>query len=387
MTQPQKKLIRITTIPLSLEKLLEGQLRYMNQFYKVTAISAEKERLEKLGVTEGVKTYSVALTRKITPLQDVKAVYKLYRFFKKEKPFIVHTHTPKAGIVGMMAAWLASVPHRLHTVAGLPLMEAQGVKRTVLNTVEKATYYFATKIYPNSQGLKTFIEKEHFTKPAKLKIIGAGSSNGIDTTYFDPEKYNSTKDQETRAAWNIAPTAFVFLFVGRLVADKGINELVAAFSKLSKLHENCTLLLVGPLENELDPLLPITLQHIAAHPNIITTGYQQDVRPFFAMSNALVFPSYREGFPNVVLQAGAMGLPSIVSDINGCNEIITQGENGLIIPKKDEEALREAMQKLLTNTALQENLRSQARKSITTRFDRKKMWEAIYQEYQLLDSN
>ncbi|EDM42996.1 glycosyl transferase, group 1 [unidentified eubacterium SCB49] len=382
MTKP--KLIRITTIPLSLEKLLEGQLSFMQQYYDVTAVAAEEERLSQYGKDNGVETFHLNLTRKITPIKDFLAVVKLYVFLKKTKPTIVHTHTPKAGIVGMMAAWLARVPHRLHTVAGLPLMEATGIKRTILNTVEKLTYYFTTKVYPNSEGLKTFIETENLTHPSKLKIIGTGSSNGIDTTYFDPNLFSETQNEQSRASWKIPETDFVFIFVGRLVADKGINELVKAFSAITTTHKNSTLLLVGPLESELDPLLPETLKLISENPKIVTTDYQKDVRPFFAISNALAFPSYREGFPNVVMQAGAMGLPSIVSNINGCNEIIEEGVNGLIIPKKNDNALQEAMQKLLTDVSLQEKLSNQARKSITSRFERMHMWNAIYKEYQSL---
>ena len=133
------KLIRITTVPLSLEKLLEGQLEFMQNYFEVTAISSEKERLDAEGKKQGVATFYLEMTRQITPLKDIAAVFKLYHFLKKEKPSIVHSHTPKAGVVGMMAAWLARVPNRLHTVAGLPLMETTGLKRKVLNVVEKLT--------------------------------------------------------------------------------------------------------------------------------------------------------------------------------------------------------------------------------------------------------
>src|SRR5690554_4754320 len=224
-------LIRITTIPLSLELLLKGQLEFMQKHFEVVAISADKEELERLGKERGYPTYHVEMTRQITPVADLKAVYKLYKYFKKEKPTIVHSHTPKAGIVGMMAAWMAKVPHRLHTVAGLPLMEATGTKRKLLDFVEKLTYRFATKVYPNSKGLYDFIVAEKLAKPEKLKIIGQGSSNGIDTTYFNPILF-ATQRNTLRQELNIPHDSFVFVFVGRLVGDKGINELVAAFEKL-----------------------------------------------------------------------------------------------------------------------------------------------------------
>jgi glycosyltransferase involved in cell wall biosynthesis len=374
-------LIRITTVPISLEKLLEGQLAYMSNYFEVIAISAEKERLENYGEKEKVRVFPLELTRKITPIKDIAAVFKLYRFLKKEKPSIVHTHTPKAGIVGMTAAWFAGVPNRLHTVAGLPLMEATGLKRQVLNFVEKLTYRFATKVYPNSIGLYDFIITERFTKPSKLSIIGNGSSNGIDTTYFDPADYSEDYKILLRDKLKIPQEHFLYIFVGRLVKDKGINELIATFSKISETNGNVSLLLVGPFENDLDPLKQETIQVIKNHPNIYTVGYQNDVRSYFAIANALVFPSYREGFPNVVLQAGAMGLPSIVTNINGCNEIVDQGENGIIIPPKNENALFDAMELLANEPVVFDKLKSSTRNIIVKKYSRKELWEALLEEY------
>jgi len=380
------KLIRITTIPLSLEKLLEGQLTFMNQYFKVTAVSSEKERLEKYGQDNKVDTFCVEMTREITPLKDLKAVFNLYQYFKKEQPLIVHTHTPKAGIVGMLAAKLAGVPIRLHTVAGLPLMETTGSKRKVLNFVEKLTYTLATKVYPNSRGLYEIILKEKFASPSKLKVLGKGSSNGIDTSYFDPSKYSSEFKLNLRQELKIPEANLLFIFIGRLVSEKGINELIRAFGKLHRSNPDCNLLLVGPFEQELDPLKPETLELIQTHPGIISVGYQLDVRPYLAISDVLTFPSYREGFPNVVMQAGAMNLPSIVTDINGCNEIISEGKNGLIIPVKDENALYCSMLNLLGNEDLRFSIASKARREITSNYERKEFWKILLKEYQELES-
>ncbi|MBZ0327466.1 MAG: glycosyltransferase family 4 protein [Altibacter sp.] len=377
----KQKLIRITTVPLSLEKLLEGQLAFMNDYYEVIAVSSDKVHLENYGKNEGVGTFHVSLTRKITPFRDLVSVFKLVKFFKKEKPLIVHTHTPKAGIVGMLAAYLAKVPIRLHTVAGLPLMEASGLKRKILNTVEILTYRFATGVYPNSKGLYDFILENGFTKAHKLKIIGNGSSNGIDATYFDPKEFSEKTIQTTRNELGIPLEDFVFIFVGRIVADKGINELIAAFSKLFKTEKSVSLLLVGPLEADLDPLLPETSELITAHPKIFTVGYKEDVRPYFVSSNALVFPSYREGFPNVVLQAGAMGLPGIVTNINGCNEIISEGINGMLIPVKHSDAIYNAMKKLIADKNLVVNLSKNARKEIISKYKREEICRALLTEY------
>lgn len=379
------KLIRITTVPISLEKLLEGQLMYMNDHYEVTAVSAEKPRLDKYGVDNKVATFWVEMTRAITPAQDLKAVYKLYKYFQNVNPEIVHTHTPKAGIVGMLAAKLAGVPIRLHTVAGLPLMEATGVKRKILNAVESFTYSLATRVFPNSYGLKKIILDANFTREDKIKVIGEGSSNGIDTQYFNPENYSEEFRNSFRTKLNIPQNNFVFIFIGRLVSEKGINELVAAFSELCENNSAVSLLLVGQFEEELDPLSMETLELIKTHSGIISVGYQQDVRPYFSISDILTFPSYREGFPNVVMQAGAMGIPSIVSDINGCNEIIIEEVNGLIIPAKNKEALKSSMSRFLEDTNLSVKLGKTARSEITSKYERKIFWQVLLNEYKSLE--
>ena len=371
----------------------------MNQFYEVTAISADPKELKRVAEKYGVKHYSIEMTRTISPLKDLVAAWKLYNFLRREKPEIIHSHTPKAGIVGMMAAWFAGVPHRFHTVAGLPLLEAQGFKRIILNSVEKLTYQFATKVYPNSFEMEKILIKANFCPKEKLHVIGNGSSNGIDVTYYNENQISMTDQQNLKKQLDIQDGDFVFIFVGRLVKDKGINELVAAFKTLeftqpqshpvtqSPNHPvpqspNHKLLLVGPLEQDLDPLFSEILKEIETNPNIISVGFQEDVRIYFSISHCLVFPSYREGFPNVVLQAGAMSLPSIVTNINGCNEIVTHGENGLIIPEKNEKELGEAMKKMVDNPELFLKMKTQAREKITDRYSHKKVWEALLQEYQ-----
>lgn len=382
-----KKLIRITTVPLSLKVLLKGQLRFMaSNGFDVKGVSSEGEELREVHENEGIAVEAITMSRKITPFQDLKSLWEMWNFLRKEKPQIVHTHTPKAGIIGMLAARLAGVPHRLHTVAGLPLMEAIGTKRKILNFVEKLTYSSATRVYPNSKGLYDFILQNNFTQSNKLKIIANGSSNGIDTTFFSPDQVTELERVTLREKLNIQPDNFVFVFVGRIVSDKGINELIKAFSELQAAENNepagIKLLLVGGLENDLDPLNPETLAEINQNKDIISVGFQQDVRSFFAIADALVFPSYREGFPNVVMQAGAMGLPSIVSDINGCNEIIIEGENGLIIPSKNVEKLKEKMLTLAKDKNLYTKLKGNSRRMIENRYEQSVVWNALLEEYE-----
>ncbi|TBW25609.1 glycosyltransferase family 1 protein [Gramella sp. KN1008] len=357
----------------------------MNDHYEVIAIAAEERRLEKYGRHNGVRTFCVDMTRAITPFQDLRSLWVLYKFLKKEKPLIVHTHTPKAGIIGMLAAKLAGVPLRLHTVAGLPLMETSGVKRRVLEAVEKLTYKMAVRVYPNSFELKKIILKEGYINKDKLKVLGEGSSNGIDTGYFNPALYNE-EIKGVREELGIPYEDFIFIFIGRLVKEKGIKELVKAFVNLQNNHPNTSLLLVGPFERDLDPLDDEVFDLIDSHQKIFTTGYQQDVRPYLAAADVLAFPSYREGFPNVVMQANAMNLPAIVTNINGCNEIITERENGIIIPVKDQDALERAMFKMMTDKEFRLILAKNARKLIEKKFERKTFWEILLKEYKDLEA-
>ena len=377
------KLFRVTTVPESLNILLRGQHKFMStNGFEVIGISSAGNALYEVSQEEEIRVIEINMSRKITPIKDFLSVYNLYKLIKKEKPIIVHSHTPKAGAVAMMAAKIANVPIRLHTVAGLPLMEAKGIKRKLLNFVEKVTYACATKVYPNSKGLYDFIVEEELISSIKMKIIANGSSNGIDTSYFDSERISENQREEFLTRLIIQKKNFVFIFVGRLVGDKGINELIDAFARIK--DSNVKLLLVGGLESDLDPLKSETIHEIDKNKNIISVGFQKDVRPYFAISHCLVFPSYREGFPNVVLQAGAMGLPSIVSNINGCNEIIQEGINGSIIPSKDRESLYTVMHKIISDEAWRKQLAGNARDIIVSHYEQKLVWDALLIEYKHL---
>ncbi len=359
----------------------------MSDYFEVIGISSTTPKgfLEYIAEDQGIRTIPVEMTRKVTPFKDLMAIIRLYRIFRHEKPHIVHTHTPKAGMVGIIAAYLARVPHRLHTIAGLPLLEITGFKRSILNIVEKITYSCATKVYPNSQGLKQIAIDLKFAKPEKLKVIGKGSSNGIDTSHYDSGLFSTDEVEKLRTSLGIDKQDFVYLFVGRLVKDKGINELVKAFEKLASEINGLKLLLVGFYEKDLDPLEKATERNIETNENIVMAGPQRDVRPYMALSDLLVFPSYREGFPNVVMEAGSMGLPCIVTDINGCNEIIINGENGMLVPPKSEDELYNLMKGLYLDHKKLKNLAKNARELITSRYEREYIWSELLKEYQQLN--
>lgn len=354
----------------------------MSSFYDVLAVSSPEKALEDVSKQEGVRTASVAMTRSITPAKDIKALWQLYCLFKKEKPAIVHTHTPKAGLLGMMAGRLAGVPIRIHTVAGMPLMESRGMKQKLLKGTERLTYLCATRVYPNSKNLAEYINENRFCNKEKLKVLGNGSSNGIDMEFFQADPAVLTAAAELRKCLELTESRFVFVFIGRLVKDKGIEELVEAFIQLKQNFKGIKLLLVGPYEQDLDPISAKTLENIEKNPDILHEGFQPDIRPYLAISHALTFPSYREGFPNVPMQAGCFDLPSIVTNINGCNEIVEHEKNGLIIPVKNKEALRLAMQRLIEDQVLYISMKQNARKMIMERYEQKKFWNILLEEYQ-----
>jgi glycosyltransferase involved in cell wall biosynthesis len=378
------KLVRITTVPISLEKLLQGQMRFMTESgFDVCMISSAYADRKQLEQKEKSRYITVNMTRSISPFSDLLSLFRIIWVLLKEKPVIVHTHTPKAGLLGMMAAWICRVPIRLHTVAGLPLMETNGLKRKVLELVEKVTYGCALRVYPNSIKLKEFIGEQKYCKEAKLKVLGKGGSNGIDTEVFKRTGDLERVGAAIKSKHHIDPGDFVFVFVGRIVKDKGIEELIIAFKNLSQRHANIKLLLVGSTEPELDPLSESCENEIKTNSQIITIGYQADVRPYLTISNALVFPSYREGFPNVPMQAGCFDLPSIVTDINGCNEIIEHEVNGLIIPVKSATALQTAMERIVEDRALYAKVQSNARRIIVERYEQTHFWSLLLNEYQL----
>lgn len=369
------KIIRVSTVPLSLASLLKGQIKMLSEEYEVIAVSSPGVQLKEVAEREKVRTIAVPMERKISVFKDLLSLIRLIKVFLKEKPNIVHSITPKAGLLTMVAGFVTRVPVRIHTFTGLIFPTSTGLKQRLLIAMDRLTCFCATKIIPEGNGVKQDLINYRITnKP--LKIIANGNVNGIDLAYFDRtstvrKEYLNWLDQST----------FTFCFVGRLVRDKGINELIEAFVKLYDQYANVRLLLVGSFESELDPLFPETERLIRTHKAIHFVGFQQDIRPFLAASDALVFPSYREGFPNVVLQAGAMGLPSIVTDINGCNEIIHHGKNGVIIPPRNETALYEAMKDFLLNRENTQRMVDNSRQMIAERFDQKQVWSELKKMY------
>ncbi len=375
------RLLRITTVPISQKLLLAGQMPFFtSKGFDVLAVSASGSEIVDDHI-DGIPHQVIPFTRKITPWQDLKCLFLLIRVIRQFKPDIVHTHTPKAGLIGMLAAWICRVPVRMHTVAGLPLMEKEGGLRTLLIWIEKITYACATRVYPNSTGLRDFIETNIGFRN-KLTILGNGSSNGIDTRFFSRTPELEQEARSLRVEYQIPDDAVVFCFVGRVVRDKGISELLHAFMECRRVTSSkMKLLIVGPLEQDLDPLSDEDLKRLKEDEDIILAGYQKDVRPFMVASDVFTFPSYREGFPNVVMQACCLEVATIVSNINGCNEIIENKKTGIIVQPKDADSLSKAMLELVVHEEKRRLFAKAGREKVVRDFDQQFVWSAIERAY------
>ena len=338
------KLIRVTTVPLALRTLLAGQLKFMKeQGWEVIMVSADGKERQAVIENEGCPHIIVPMTRAITPFKDIVSLFRLYKLFRKEKPQIVHSHTPKAGLLAMIAGRMANVPVCIHTIAGLRFMTTSGFKKKLLIYMEKLTCRMAHHVWVNSFSLKAYIQQNKLCNDSKLQVIGNGSTNGIDLGRFNTASLEEKVIQDIKDKIKYESSLFYFLFVGRLVRDKGISELVDAFVKINAQYPETRMLLVGALENELDPIDQHTQNILLSHPGIIRTGWDNRIEYYFHLANVFVFPSYREGFPNVLLQAGAMGCPVICSSIPGNIDVVADRDTGLLFPVADSDSLYEKM--------------------------------------------
>ncbi len=364
-----KKLIRVTTADISLNGLLKGQLRFLNQYYEVVGVAADTGELHEVAEREGIRTIAIPMHREISLRADWQCLWRLVRLFREERPDIVHANTPKGSLLSMMAAKITRVPQRIYLVTGLRYQGARGLFRWLLKTMERITCRCATKVIPEGNGVKACLQNDHITRKP-LTLIHNGNINGIDTAYFSPEQVTVEHGG-----------TFSFIFIGRIVGDKGMNELAEAIRRLHEDGKQFRVILVGNFETELDPLQGDNETFLRTAEEVVFVGYQKDVRPYLAMADALVFPSYREGFPNVVLQAGSMGLASIVTNINGCNEIIKDGLNGRIIQPRNTQALYSTMRYFIEHPAEVRRMAGNARGIIRERFEQRDVWAALKKMY------
>lgn len=373
------KIIKVSTVPMSLNLLLKGQLKMLSEHYDVLAVSSPGDDLEVVANREGVRVKAVPMQRRIAPIKDMKSLIQLIRLFREERPWMVHSITPKAGLLSMLAAKICGVPVRIHMFTGLLFPNAKGLKRWLLMFTDWLTCKCATVVNPEGEGVKRDLEKAHITsKP--MVIIGNGNINGIDVEYYSRSEVVMALSRKYQRN-----DCFTFCFVGRVVGDKGMNELACAFQRLINDNKKVRLLIVGSFEDKLDPVQPQTKDYFQHSEHVDFMGWQDDIRPFLAASDAFVFPSYREGFPNVLLQAGAMDLPIISTDINGANEIVRHGENGVLIPTKDEEQLYQAMKRFVEQPQEIKKMAEKARQMIVDRYEQRAFWKHLLEFYSSLD--
>ena len=383
--RPSKKLIRITTIPMALHVLLPGQMKFMSENgFEVVMISAGGENLDKVIKNEKCRHITAPMTRKITPLQDLKCLIQLIKIFRKEKPDIVHSHTPKAGLLGMLAARISGIKIRIHTVAGLPLMEESGVKYALLKQIERITYSVANHVWPNSNSLYDFIKENNLVKENKLKVIGKGSTNGVSSRRFNKDALDKGFLEVIKEKINYDPANIYLLCIGRLVKHKGIVELVNVFLSLKKNNSHLRLILVGVYEASLDPLPDTTVKEILNNPSIINVGWSDDAEYYMGLAHYFVFPSYREGFPNVLLEAGAIQLPIICSRIPGNTDIVTHNETGLLFEKKNAQDMYQQLKYALDNPEQMLSMAKRLQEYIRSYYERKMYWKILLEEYNKL---
>lgn len=369
------KIIRAVTVDSSLI-FIDSLIEPLQEKYDVQVLSSPGIKLDEIRTKYGLKIYEVYMYRRFSPIQDLKSLYQLIKIFHQEKPYMVHSITPKAGLLCMLAAWLTKVPKRIHTFTGLIWPTTSGVSRKILMMTDWLTCACATHIIPEGQGVLNDLQKYITRKP--MQVLGFGNVRGIDLKKF------SRSDEVMAISENLQEKdIFSFLFVGRIVRDKGINELIEAFSKLNRKYPATRLILVGEYEENLNPLNSDTINEINTNPAIEAVGakYGNNLLAYYAASDCFVFPSYREGFPNVVLEAGAMDLPCIVTDINGSREIIVDGKNGVIIPSKDVMALYDSMEQMMLDKKQREYLASNARDMIAKRYEQSFVMKCLLDFY------
>lgn len=357
------KIIRAFTISWSMD-FVTGMLPDLQKKYEVVLLSSPGPELDEAENQYGVRGVRIPMERQISLFHDVVSLLRLIITFIKERPAMVHSMTPKAGLLCMMAAWLTRVPVRVHTFTGLVFPTAKGLKRELLMITDAITCACATHVIPEGEGVMMDLRNHGITKKP-MKVLGYGNIKGIDLTH-----YSRRPEVEVLAQKLKKEGVFTFVFIGRIARDKGINELCKAMSKLAGFAP-VRLVLVGPNEDDLDPISQEAKDLIANNAAIEYVGdkYGDELLAYYAAADCFVLPSYREGFPNTVLEAGAMGLPCIVTDINGSREIIVEGENGVIIPPRDENALFQAMLEMVRNKPNREYMAGKARGMIASRFE------------------
>lgn len=372
-----KKIIITTTIPVSLGFFV-GLYAKLKKHYEVCVVSSPGKCLDEIAANERINKYGIAMQREISLIKDMVSFARFIKLFVKEKPYVVHGNTPKASLLSMMAAKLTGVPHRIYMCHGLRYQGCSGYKRNLLMNMERISCACATEVICVSDGVKETLEADGICQKGKTVVIGYGSANGIDVNRYNPIFIDTAPVKET---YHLKEDDFVMSFVGRIVKDKGVEELVDAFVALKQKGLPVKLLLIGGREGNLNPLCQRTEDAIRHEPDIIETGKQMDIRPFVKASKLLVLPSYREGFGLVLMEAGAMGVPVISSDIIGCNNVVIPEVNGLFCQPQSVDSLVKALERMYNDKELYTKIAAQTRQSIIDRFEQNAVQTAYLEHY------
>ena len=375
------KILKLVTVPDQLDVALKGQmLDLKSRGFEVFMASDYDISIPYIVEREATPHFTIRFERDINIFKDFYSLIQTIRLLIKLKPDIVHTQSPKAGLIGMLAAFICGVKGRIHTVAGLPLMETKGLKRKLLIIIEKLTYCCSNSVIVNSQNLLDYIYDHIYSHTSKLKILGFGSSNGVDFKYFQNSTQINSEGINIKRFRGIEEDDFIWCFVGRIVKDKGIEELIDSFEELLKVCPNTSLILLGRFESK-NSISPEHKNRLLTNPKIFYFDHQKDLRPYLSISNAFCFPSYREGLPDSLLQAATFNLPAVTTDINGCNEIIQNEVNGLLVKPKDKDDLLAKMIRLQQDNVLLERMSVNTRSIIKKRYDQETVWDLQYLEY------
>src|SRR5437667_1139559 len=315
-TAARPRIVYILTSSLGIG-FLRGQLAYLRAAgYDVTVVSSPGNELINARQLEGVQIVPIHIAREVSPLRDMISLWQLWRLMRRLRPSIANVGTPKAGLLAGLAAFLAAIPCRFYTLRGLRLETSTRMQRLLLLFAERVACGCAHRVICVSESLRTKAVALGLVSPQRTLVLGSGSSNGIDVLRFDLDQTEQRKVFELRSKLGVPPTAAVVGFVGRFTRDKGIAELVQAFLFLRERLPELRLLLVGDVE-EGDPPPPNVLRRMKTDPGIVCTGFVEDPAPYYHLMKVLALPTYREGFPNVVLEANASGKPAVVTRATG----------------------------------------------------------------------
>lgn len=378
------KVVHITTVPMSLS-FLEGQAAFMArrglEFY---AITSPGEFATVFAKSEGVPVELVPMSRRLSPLADGIALVRLCDHIRRMRPTIVHAHTPKAGLLGMLAALLTRTPVRIYHMRGLVFTGSSGWRRALMKAAERLTCMLAHRVLCVSHSLHEVAVAQRLCRAQKITVPAGGSGQGVDwAVRFNPEFTGPEARDRVRRQVGIPLHGLMIGFVGRVVRQKGIAELAAAWRGLRTDYPDLHLLIVGPWEVE-DPVPQDIRAFLEADKRVHLWGADRNTARLYAAMDLVVLPSYREGFPNVVLEAGAMERPVVATRIAGCVDAVQHAVTGTLVPPYDAVALELAIRDYLEDPALRVRHGIAARNRVMCHFDRERIWRAVHEEYQVL---